>query len=337
MKHVWRCERKTKKWIVSCQNAINVSSRMFTAFWWYDGIFNTVLEIANFHFFWKKILFSRCLRYRRYSDPSIDTCIGGAAPEVTAICRKNPNWTLNRLEKNENLGFGTTLRSWRILVYLWKESRTSCCILATPSTPTATFTTWTTLFHGYCSQFWGFFTLLPWQMTSIAPIALVKGWNIFFFGCHHWFSILEFSKLTSAESLWMDVGSNPWNWNRHGPAWSRQKPRKWKESPPPWRRDSSQCGIPVIRGSPRLAPCETRTTQRVKVGQRTKGRYECASWSSQDVCWMLNVCDMFGHCDSYWVWNGLPSGSAISHPTIRSYWTKESWKGNKRRLFAMVK
>ena len=157
-----------------------------------------------------------------YSDPSIDTCIGGAAPEVTAICRKDPNWTLNRFGKNENLGFETMLRSWRILVYLWKGSRTSCCILATLSAPMATFTTWTRLFHGYCSQFWGFFTLLPWQMTSIAPIALVKGWNIFFFDSHHWFSIVEFSKSTSAESLWMDVGSNPWNWNRHGPAWSRK-------------------------------------------------------------------------------------------------------------------
>ena len=60
MKHFWRCEGKTKKWIVSCQNAINVSSRMFTAFWWYVCIFGTVLEIVDFQkfdFFGKRSLF----------------------------------------------------------------------------------------------------------------------------------------------------------------------------------------------------------------------------------------------------------------------------------------
>ena len=72
MKHFWRCEGKTKMWIVSCKNSINVSSRMF--FWWYVGIIGTVLEIADFQkfdFFGKRSFFPRCLRFR-FLDPMVD-------------------------------------------------------------------------------------------------------------------------------------------------------------------------------------------------------------------------------------------------------------------------
>ena len=47
---------------------------MFTAFWWYVGIFGTVLEIADFQkfgFFGNRSFFPRCLRFQGFWDPMV--------------------------------------------------------------------------------------------------------------------------------------------------------------------------------------------------------------------------------------------------------------------------